>query len=112
MKAEVMINPTDMARGMMFRDTLPGRPRDAVHPRLAEEPSVLDVPGEDSAGYRLDGQEPTASSEMAENAPPCKTARRANVPTTAANRTYSFVLELPGGYARKHGFGKATVLQF
>ena len=35
-KAEVMMNPKDMARGMMFRDTFPEGRGDALHPQYAE----------------------------------------------------------------------------
>ena len=41
--------------------------------------------------------------EMAENVPPCKTAKASECPTYGGERLSMFVLELPAGYARKHG---------
>ena len=62
-KAEVMMNPKDMMRGMMFRDTFPeGSAMLFVHGR-SDESTVLDVPGEGSARYRVDGQESSRSRD-------------------------------------------------
>ena len=54
-KAEVMMNPTDMARGMMFRDTFPeGRGMLFIH-GVGGQSSIFYVPGEDPSGYGVDG---------------------------------------------------------
>lgn len=109
-KAEVMINPKDMARGMMFRDTFPeGRGMLFIHGTPSNQPYwmyqvkiPLDIVWIDKSKRVV---------EMVENAPPCKT-KASECPNYGGNQTYSFVLELPGGYARKHGVREGEVIQF
>ena len=105
------MNPKDMARGMMFRDTFPeGRGMLFIHGTPSNQPYwmyqvkiPLDIVWMDKIQTRRrDGR---------------RTRRRAKrkaseCPNYGGNRTYSFVLELPGGYARKHGVREGEVLQF
>ena len=57
-KAEVMMNPTDMARGMMFRDTFPeGRGMLFIHGSEDNHRYCM-YQVKIAAGYGLDGQEP------------------------------------------------------
>jgi uncharacterized membrane protein (UPF0127 family) len=110
-KAEVMMNPKDMMRGMMFRDTFPeGKAMLFIHNSPTNQPYwmyqvkvPLDIVWMDK-NHRV--------VEMVENAPPCKTEKASGCPNYGGNRTYSFVIELPGGYARKHGVREGEVLQF
>jgi uncharacterized membrane protein (UPF0127 family) len=110
-KAEVMMNPTDMARGMMFRDTFPeGRGMLFIHGSednhryfMYQVKIPLDMVWMDKNRKVV---------EIAENVPPCKTAKASECPTYGGERLSMFVLELPGGYARKHGIREGAVLQF
>jgi uncharacterized protein len=111
-KAEVMMNPTDMSRGMMFRDTFPeGRGMLFIHGSednhryfMYQVKIPLDMVWMDKNRQVV---------EMAENVPPCKVGLKASeCPTYGGDRLSMFVLELPAGYARKHGIREGTVLQF
>ena len=109
-KAEVMMHPTDMARGMMFRDSFPeGRGMLFIHSTPAQYSYYmfqvkipLDIVWMDQNRRVV---------EMHENVPPC-TAKATECPTYGGNKTASYVLELPAGYARKHGIREDAVLQF
>jgi uncharacterized membrane protein (UPF0127 family) len=46
-----------------------------------------------------------------ENAPPCKT-KASECVNYGGTEMAMYVLELPGGYARKHGIVKGETLQF
>jgi uncharacterized protein len=110
-KAEVMMNPTDMARGMMFRDKFPeGRGMLFIHGSednhryfMYQVKIPLDMVWMDKNRRVV---------EMAENVPPCKTAKASECPTYGGERQSMFVLELPAGYGRKHGIREGTILQF
>jgi uncharacterized membrane protein (UPF0127 family) len=110
-KAEVMMNPTDMARGMMFRDTFPeGRGMLFIHSSednhryfMYQVKIPLDMVWMDKTRRVI---------EVAENVPPCKTAKASECPTYGGERLSMFVLELPAGYARKHGIREGALLQF
>ena len=114
-KAEVMMNKADMARGMMFRDTLPeGRGMLFIHGAPERYPYwmyqvkiPLDI-------VWMDRQKRVV--EVVENAPPCRgKASECQTPgagTYGGTEVATFVLELPGGYARKHGIVKGEFLRF
>ena len=109
-KAEVMTHPTDMARGMMFRDTFPeGRAMLFIHNSAGKYPYwmyqvkiPLDIIWLDTSRSVV---------EIVENAPPCKT-KSSECPQHGGNRTAMYVVELPAGYARKHGVTQGAVLRF
>jgi uncharacterized membrane protein (UPF0127 family) len=83
-KAEVMMNPTDMARGMMFRDKFPeGRGMLFIHGSednhryfMYQVKIPLDMVWMDKNRRVV---------EMAENVPPCKTAKASECRPTGAN---------------------------
>lgn len=114
-KAEVMMNKTDMAKGMMFREALPeGRAMLFIHSSPNRYPywmyqvkMPLDI-------VWLDQQRRIV--EVVENAPPCTVkaseCAKPGVGTYGGTEVATSVLELPGGYARKHGVFKGAVLQF
>src|SRR5690606_17268095 len=110
-KAEVMMHPTDMARGMMFRKTFPeGRGMLFIHSKPGKYPYFmyqveipLDIVWMDSNRRVV---------EMHDNVPPCTNAKASECPTYGGNAEAMFVLELPAGYARKHGIRDGEVLQF
>lgn len=100
-RAEVMTKPQDMARGMMFREALPeGRGMLFIHEAPNKYPywmySVkvpLDIIWMDRSGRIV---------EISENTPPC-TGAASTCPNYGGTVAASIVLELPGGYGRKHG---------
>lgn len=109
-KAEVMMNATDMRRGMMFRDSFPeGRAMLFIHSSPGSYPywmfqvkMPLDIVWMDKNRRVV---------EISENSPPCKT-KASDCPNYGGNRTALYVIELPGGYAKKHGVREGEVLQF
>jgi uncharacterized membrane protein (UPF0127 family) len=109
-KAEVMMTEVDMKRGMMFRDTFPeGRAMLFIHPQPTKQPYwmyqvkiPLDIIWMDKSHLVV---------EIAENAAPCAT-KASQCPNYGGNQTYSFAIEFPGGYARKHGIREGASLQF
>jgi uncharacterized membrane protein (UPF0127 family) len=109
-RAEVMMRPEDMMRGMMFRDS------------LAPERGMLFIHGE--AGrytyymYQvripldiiwLDADRQIV--EMSPNTPPCKT-RASECPHYGGKMNALYVLELAGGSIDKHGLRVGQVLRF
>lgn len=114
-KAEVMTNKTDMARGMMFRNTLPdGRGMLFIHATPERYPYWMYQVNVPLDIVWLNSQRRVV--EIVENAPPCKgKASECQEPgkgTYGGNEIASYVLELPGGYARKHGIVKGEFLRF
>lgn len=109
-KAEVMMTPTDMARGMMFRDSFPeGRAMLFIHPSagnheywMYQVKVPLDIVWLDKRKLVV---------EIAENAQPC-TTKASECPKYGGKRIANFVVELPGGYARKHGVREGEMIQF
>lgn len=109
-KAEVMISPSDMQRGMMFRDTFPeGRAMLFIHGTPARQPYWMYQVKVPLDIIFLDKTKRIV--EIVENAPPCKT-KASECPNYGGNQTFSFVLELPGGYGRKHGVREGEIIQF
>jgi uncharacterized membrane protein (UPF0127 family) len=109
-QAEVMMTDQDMMRGMMFRDSLPeGRGMLFVHSApgkhtyyMFQVKIPLDIIWMDSRGRVV---------EISENAPPCKTAA-SQCPTYGGHEMASVILELPGGYGRKHGVAVGQMIRF
>jgi uncharacterized protein len=108
--AEVMTKPADMQRGMMFRDTFPeGRGMLFIHGSPGTYPYwmyqvklPLDIIWMDARGRIV---------EIAENVPPCTTAA-SQCPNYGGKETALVVLELPGGYGRRHGVAVGEVIRF
>jgi uncharacterized protein len=108
--AEVMSHQTDMVRGMMFRDELPqGRGMMFVHGKPGQYPYFLyqvkiplDILWMDARGRVV---------EFVENAPPCKTNAQ-QCPQYGGKQQAVVVLELPAGYARKHGVELGEIVRF
>jgi uncharacterized protein len=107
-RAEVMIRDTDMMRGMMFRDKFPeGRAMLFIHGKpgkysyyMFQVKLPLDI-------VWLDNQRRIV--EIAENVPPC-TTKASECPNYGGTKEALMVLELPGGYGRKHGIRIGEVL--
>jgi uncharacterized membrane protein (UPF0127 family) len=109
-KAEVLTHPTDMARGMMYRDTFPeGRAMLFIHSTpnkyqywMYEVKMPLDIVWLDKSRTVV---------EVVENAPPCLT-KSSDCVLHGGHRTAMYVLELPAGSARKHGVVEGAVIRF
>jgi uncharacterized membrane protein (UPF0127 family) len=109
-RAEVMTREADMRRGMMWRDSLPeGRGMLFIHGSPGKNPYwmyqvkvPLDIIWMDIRGKVV---------EVVENAPPCKTAA-SQCPQYGGNETALVILELPGGYGRKHGVQTGAIIKF
>jgi uncharacterized protein len=109
-RAEVLINPQDLARGMMFRDSLaPDRGMLFLHREAGEYPYwmyqvriPLDIVWMDP-GRRV--------VEIAASAPPCRT-EPGQCPTYGGHYRAQYVLELAGGMAAKYGIKAGDTLEF
>jgi uncharacterized membrane protein (UPF0127 family) len=108
-RAETMMNEIDMAKGMMFRESLPeGRGMLFIHRAPGNYPYWMyqvQIPL-DLVWMDINGR----VTEIVENAPPCKTAA-SQCPNYGGNARSQIVLELPGGYARKHGVQVGSIIQ-
>lgn len=109
-KAEVAMQRIDMAKGMMFRESLPeGRGMLFVHPKpdkysywMFEVKMPLDIIWMDRSGRVV---------EMSENTPPCTTPS-SQCSTFGGGVESSVVLELPAGYGRRHGVQLGSMIRF
>jgi uncharacterized membrane protein (UPF0127 family) len=112
-RAEVMRNPADMMRGMMFRDSLaPDRGMLFVHGSpgtysywMYQVRIPLDIIWMD-LNHRI--------VEISSDTPPCKQPREKSTacPTYGGHETAVFVLELAGGMAQKYGLHVGDALSF
>lgn len=109
--AEVMTKEMDMRRGMMFRDTFPeGRGMLFIHGSpgqysywMYQVKLPLDIIWMDARGRIV---------EIAENAQPCKTQLASQCANYGGTKSAQVVLELPGGYGRRHGVVVGDVIRF
>lgn len=110
-KAEALSNQVDMARGMMFRDSLPegdgmlfihGSPGQYSY-WMYQVKVPLDIIWMDARGFVV---------EVSENTPPCPSKSARECPSYGGTKTALVVLELPGGYGRKHGVAPGQVIRF
>ena len=110
-RAEVVTKPFDMARGMMFRDSLPA---DRGMLFIHQEPGLyqyfmyqtripLDIIWLDQ--NRL-------VTEIAASTPPCKDTSASRCPQYGGTRRSLYVLELNAGIAAKHGLKPGDRLDF
>lgn len=110
-RAEVNTKQLDMARGMMFRDSLPdGRGMLFVHGApdkysyyMFQTLIPLDIIWMDARGKVV---------EISENTPPCTAKKALECPVYGGQQTAMVVLELPGGYGRKHRVAVGEVIKF
>jgi uncharacterized membrane protein (UPF0127 family) len=109
-RVEVMTHPTDMMRGMMFRDSLaPDRGMLFIHGSPGNYPYwmyqvriPLDI-------IWLD--EKRRIVEISPNTPPCL-KKASECPSYGGNQKALFVLEIAGGMAAKYGLRIGDVLTF
>lgn len=109
-RAEVEINPVDMQKGMMFRDSLArGRGMLFIHQTPGMNPYwmyqmkiPLDIVWMDSAHHIV---------EIAADTPPCKT-KASLCPTYGGHEMAQYVLELGAGEARRLGLNLGQTLEF
>ena len=109
-RAEVMTHPQDMARGMMFRDSLaPDRGMLFVHGGpghynywMYQVRIPLDI-------LWLDGNR--AIVEMSPNTPPCTTNAN-ECPSYGGNEEALMILELAAGSIERHGLRLGDRLNF
>jgi uncharacterized membrane protein (UPF0127 family) len=109
-RAEVMAHPTDMMRGMMFRDSLAAdRGMLFMHDRVGnytywmyQVRIPLDIIWLDSTRRIV---------EISADTPPCESAA-SECPHYGGNERAQFVLELAGGMAEKYGLKLGDTLRF
>lgn len=110
--AEVMTNPTDMSRGMMFRESLPpDRGMLFIHSSPGKYPYwmyqvtiPLDIIWMDSSRRVV---------EISANTPPCgKPPSAKECPNYGGNQNALYVLELGGGEAAKNGVQVGSAIGF
>jgi uncharacterized membrane protein (UPF0127 family) len=109
-RAEVMMRPEDMMRGMMFRDSLaPNRGMLFIHDRPGEYTYwmyqvriPLDIIWMDKNRRIV---------EMSPNTPPCKT-KASQCPSYGGHKEAMMVLELAAGSIEKHHLRVGDVLDF
>jgi len=109
-RAEVVTHPSDMARGMMFRDSLaPDRGMLFIHGSpglytywMYQVRIPLDILWLDSDGRIV---------EISANTPPCRT-NASGCPSYGGHQEALYVLELAGGVAAKHGLRVGDRLTF
>ena len=110
-RCEVMPRPEDMARGMMFRDSMaPGHGMLFLHAQpgnykywMYQVKIPLDIIWM-NAEHRI--------VEMSLNTPPCPSKSARECPNYGGNQTAQVVLELAGGEAAKQGLKVGDVLEF
>jgi uncharacterized membrane protein (UPF0127 family) len=108
---EVMTNPTDMSRGMMFRDSLdPSRGMLFIHGSANRFPYwmyqvkiPLDIIWIDQNRRVV---------EISANTPPCNGKSANECPNYGGHEPALYVLELGGGEAAKHGIQVGSYLSF
>jgi uncharacterized membrane protein (UPF0127 family) len=109
--AEVMTNPVDMTRGMMFKDSLaPDRGMLFVHGAPGQFTYFtyqvkipLDILWMDP-NHRV--------TEISANTPPCPSTSARQCPHYGGHSTAIYVLEMGGGMAAKYGVQVGSVINF
>jgi uncharacterized membrane protein (UPF0127 family) len=109
--AEVETDPADLARGMMYRDSLaPDRGMLFVHDKPGRYPYwmyhckiPLDIIWMDQNKRIV---------EISANTPPCRSETSSECSTYGGHEEAAYVLELGGGVAAKHGLAKGQQIQF
>jgi uncharacterized protein len=109
--AEVMTDPVDMNRGMMFRDSLaPDRGMLFIHGSpnrysywMYQVKIPLDI-------IWMDQNRRVA--EISADTPPCTSKSARNCPNYGGHEVALYVLELGGGQAAKHGVQVGSYINF
>ncbi len=109
--AEVEIDPGDMARGMMYRDSLsPDRGMVFIHQKPGKYPYwmfhckiPLDIIWMDSARRIV---------EISPDTPPCRSEKASDCPNYGGHEDAQYVLELAGGMASKYRLAKGQRIEF
>ena len=109
--AEVETDPADLARGMMYRDSLaPNRGMLFIHDRPGRYPYwmhhckiPLDIIWMDRSKRIV---------EISADTPPCRSETSSECSTYGGHEEAAYVLELGGGVAAKHGLAKGQQIQF
>ena len=109
--AEVMMNPVDMTRGMMFRTSLePDRGMLFVHGAPGQFTYFtyqvkipIDIIWMDP-NHRV--------TEISANTPPCPSKSARQCPLYGGHSTALYVLELGGGMAAKYGVQIGSIINF
>jgi len=110
-RAEVMIKPEEMTRGMMYRDALPqGRGMLFIHSQpapyrywMSNVKVPLDIVFMDSSRQIV---------EICADTPPCTTAKKEDCPVYGGHHYEQYVLELGAGEAKRLGLQKGQTLSF
>ncbi len=109
-RAEVMTHPTDMMRGMMFRDSLaPDRGMLFVHGSPGNYPYWMHQVKIPLDIIWLDANRLIV--EISANTPPCL-KKASECPSYGGNQKALFILELAGGMAGKYGLRPGDTLSF
>ncbi len=109
-RAEVLANPQDLARGMMFRDSLaPDRGMLFLHRDAGEYPYWMHQVRIPLDIIWMDAERRVV--EIAPSAPPCRT-EPAQCPTYGGHYRAQYVLELAGGMAARYGIVVGDILEF
>ncbi len=109
--AEVEVDQADMARGMMYRDSLaPGRGMLFIHAKPGRYPYwmyhckiPLDIVWMDQNKRIV---------EISANTPPCRSETASECPNYGGHEEALYVLELAGGMAGKYGLAKGQQVRF
>jgi uncharacterized membrane protein (UPF0127 family) len=110
-KAEVMTNPVDMSRGMMFRDSLaPDRGMLFIHGSPGKYPYwmfqvkiPLDIIWMDQNRRVV---------EISANTPACASKSAKDCPNYGGHEKAMYVLEIGGGQGARHGVQVGSVINF
>ena len=108
--AETAIRPEDLAKGLMYRDTLPVNrgmiffhTAESLYPYWMKNCKIaLDMIWMDKARRIV---------EIAANVPPCPPETE-NCPSNGGHEKAIYVLELGSGQASKHGLNKGQIIEF
>jgi uncharacterized membrane protein (UPF0127 family) len=109
-QCEVMVRPEDMARGMMYRDSLAeDRGMLFVHPKAGAYPYWMHNVRIPLDIIWMDGEHRIV--EMSPNTPPCL-KEAFECPNYGGTVESSAVLELAGGSIERHGLKLGDQLEF
>ncbi len=110
-RVEVMGDPRDMARGMMFRESLaPGRGMLFVYGKLGKYPHWMYQVRIPLDMIWLDKDRRIV--EIISNIPPCPSKSAKECPPVGGHETAITVLELAGGMAEKYGLKSGDILDY
>lgn len=109
--AEIASRPEDMARGMMYRDSLTAdRGMLFLHSQPGHYPYWMHNVKIPLDIIWMDGTRHVV--EISANTPPCDGKPAESCPSFGGKRASAFVLELAGGMAAKYGIAEGVVLDF